>query len=177
MDRFFISGSAGTRIPYSREKQVKNGTVLPIELQPSYGAFGGVLQLYMVKEYPVSGTRYFFTGRMESSFENQYDEKQGNAFYTSLFWSKHLMFPWLKGDWTSILQLRSEIRGKDTTPLGVKESSGSYLFFLSPQLNSYIKEKWNVSVTLDIPLYQYFHGTQLATTTGISLTLARDFKL
>lgn len=177
IDRFFISGSAGARIPYTRDKLVKNGTVLPIELQPSYGAFGTVLQLYVVKEYPVSGTRYFFTGRMETSLENRYDEKQGNAFYTSLFWSKHLMFPWLRGDWTSILQLRSEVRGKDLTPLGLKASSGSYLFFLSPQLNSYIKEKWNVSVTLDIPLYQYFHGTQLATTTGVSLTLSRDFLL
>ncbi|HNZ68570.1 MAG: hypothetical protein WBK43_05480 [Prolixibacteraceae bacterium] len=177
IDRFFISGSAGARIPYTREKQVKNGTVLPIELQPSYGAFGGVLQLYVVKEYTETGTRYFFTGRMESSLENRYDERQGNALFTSLFWSKHLMFPWLKGDWTSIVQLRSEIRGKDRTPLGVKASSGSYLFFLSPQLNSYIREKWNVSVILDIPLYQYFHGTQLATRYGISVNLARDFSL
>lgn len=59
----------------------------------------------------------------------------------------------------------------------MKASSGSYLFFLSPQLNSYIREKWNVSVILDIPLYQYFHGTQLATRYGISVNLARDFSL
>ncbi len=87
------------------------------------------------------------------------------------------MLPWLKGDWTAILQIRNELRGKDKTATGWKTSSGSSILYLSPQINTYIREKWNVSVTLDFPVYQNFNGTQLASRFGASLNFARDFKL
>lgn len=175
--RFFVSASGGARIPLSRELQVRNGVVLPIEVQPAIGAWGSVFQLFLVKEIPVSGTRYFVTSRVETGGKNRDDYQQGKALYTSLFYSKHLMLPWLKGDWTAILQLRNEWRGKDHTAAGVKESSGGHILYLSPQINSFIIEKWNLSMTLDLPVYQYFNGTQMSSRCGVSLNLARDFSL
>jgi hypothetical protein len=175
--RFFISSSLGAKIPFSMHPISRDGVELPVEVQPTIGAFGTVLQLFMVKEEPVSGVRYFLTGRMEINSKNKQDYKLGTSVFTSLFFSKHLMFSWLKGDWTAILQLRNEIRSKDKTVNGWKESSGSTIFYLAPQINYTLKEKWNVSLMVDLPVYQYFNGIQLATKYGITLNLARDFNL
>jgi len=175
--RFFISSSLGAKIPLSANPIYRDGVQLPIEVQPSAGAFGTVIQLFLVKEKPVTGVRYFVTSRMELNARNNQDYKLGTSVFTSFFFSKHLMFSWLKGDWTTILQIRNEIRNKDKTVNGWKESSGSTIFYLSPQINYTIREKWNVSIFTDLPVYQYFNGTQLATKYGISLSFARDFKL
>jgi len=175
--RIFISSSLGAKIPFSREPVSRDGVELPVEVQPTIGAYGTVIQLFMVKEKPASGVRYFLTSRMEINSRNKQDYKLGTSVFTSFFFSKHLMFSWLKGDWTTILQLRNEIRNKDKTVNGWKESSGSTIFCFSPQINYTIKEKWNLSVMFDLPVYQYFNGIQLATKYGISLNLARDFNL
>jgi len=175
--RFFLSSSVGAKIPFSTKPISRGGVELPVEVQPTIGAFGGVFQLHLVKEKPSSGTRYFVTSRLESSLPNKQDYKSGTSVFTSVFYSKHLMFSWLKGDWTTIFQIRNEIRCRDKTATGWKESSGSSIFYFSPQINHFIREKWNVSVMFDIPLYQHFTGIQLGTKYGVSLNLARDFKL
>lgn len=175
--RFFISSSAGLKVPLSRDPISRNGVELPVEMQPTIGSYGAVFQLFVVKEKPESGTRYFLTGRLEMNDRNLQDYKLGTSVFTSLFLSKHLMLPWLRGDWTTILQLRNEIRGRDKTAGGWKESSGSTIFYISPQINYVIKEKWNISLMLDLPLYQNFRGTQLASNYGLSLNFARDFNL
>jgi hypothetical protein len=68
------------------------------------------------------------------------------------------MFPWLKSDWTTIIQLRNEIRTPDRIEGKVKPSSGSVLFFIVPQVNYVLLEKWYLSVMVDLPVYQYFVG-------------------
>jgi len=175
--RFFISSSLGAKIPFYTNPIYRDGVQLPIEVQPTVGAFGTVVQLFLVKEKPVNGIRYFVTGRMELNSRNNQDYKLGSSIFTSFFFSKHLMFSWLKGDWTTILQIRNEIRNKDKTVNGWKESSGSTIFYFAPQINYTIREKWNVSIMVDLPVYQNFNGTQLATKYGMSLNFARDFKL
>jgi hypothetical protein len=176
-NRFFISSSLGAKIPFSTKPISRDGVELPVEVQPTIGAFGTVVQLFLVKEKPATGTRYFLTGRMELNSRNNQEYKLGKSIFTSAFVSKHLMFSWLKGDWTTILQIRNEIRNKDKTANGWKESSGSTIFYLSPQINYFIKEKWNVSLMFDLPIYQYFNGIQLATKYGLSLNIARDFEI
>jgi len=175
--RLFISSSLGAKIPFSTKPISRDGVELPVEVQPTIGAFGMVIQSFLVKERPVTGARYFITSRVELNSKNNQEYKLGTSIFTSLFFSKHLMFSWLKGDWTTILQIRNETRAKDRNIAGWKESSGSSIFYFSPQLNHFIKEKWNISVMLDLPIYQYVRGTQLATKYGISLNIARDFKL
>jgi hypothetical protein len=176
-NRFFISSSLGAKIPFSTKPVIRNGVELPVELQPTIGAYGFVFRLFMVKEKPLTGSRYFATCRVDINSENKQEYKLGTSVFSSLYYSKHLMFPWLKGDWTVILQVRNEIRQKDRKTTGWIESTGSNIFYFSPQLNLFIKEKLNVSLMVDVPVYKYLNGTQLATKYGISLNLSRDFQL
>ena len=55
------------------------------------------------------------------------------------------------------------------------EESGGYSFFITPQLNYTIKERWNISALFDIPLYQYLHGVQLASSYAFSISITKDF--
>jgi len=175
--RFFISSSLGAKIPFSTKPVTRDGVELPVELQPSIGAFGLVFQIFMVKEKSLTGSRYFLTSRLDVNSENKQEYKLGASLFSSIYYSKHLMFPWLKGDWTIILQIRDEIRQKDRKTTGWIESTGSNILYFSPQLNLFIKEKLNVSLMVDVPVYKYLNGTQLATKYGISLNLSRDFRL
>ncbi len=173
--RFFISSSMGAKIPFATRPQSCDGVELPLDLQTTTGATGLVWQAFVVKEQPVSGTRWFLTERIEVNARNRNGYRQGSSAFTSFFYSKHLMFSWLKGDWTLIMQLRNELRGRDQTDDGWRESTGSTLVYLSPQINHFIKEQWNVSLVADIPVWQHFTGTQLAMKYGFSLNVSRDF--
>jgi len=171
--RIYFSVSPGIKIPCSRKLKIYNNVELPIEVQPTVGAYGYVLNLSFVKENSGKGMRYFATNRIEISNPNKNEYKLGTAIFTSIYISKHLMFSWVKRDWTAILQIRNEIRIPDKITGIQKESSGSNLFFLVPQINHVINEKWYLSSMIDIPVYQYFKGTQLAAGIGITTSLSR----
>jgi len=175
--RFYITGSAGVKIPISRELQWSRNVKLPVEVQPTMGAYGGVFGASLIKEYSATGMRYFVTNRVEINGSNKEDYKPGSSVYTSLYLSKHLMYSWLKGDWTAIVQLRNEIRAVDKINGQTKPSSGSTLFFIAPQLNYVLKEEWYLSGMVDIPVYQNFKGTQLGASPGFTLILSKTFIL
>jgi len=175
--RLYYSASAGVKIPASFNFQVADGVELPEEVQPSTGSYGLVFQSFLVKENSLRGLRYFLTNRLETDRANRKDFKLGTSFFTSVYISKHLMFQWLKGDWTTISQIRNEIRFKNRRESDPVEASGGVIFFLSPQINYSIKETWNISVMGDLPVYQYLNGIQLGTKFGITFGLARDFHL
>jgi hypothetical protein len=177
-NRFYITGSAGAKIPFSRELQwSENNVKLPVEVQPTIGAFGAVFGASFVKEQSGKGLRYFFTNRVETNAPNRENYRLGTSVYNSLYVSKHLMQPWLKDNWTAILQLRNEIRTPDKVEGKVKESSGSTLFFIAPQLNFVLKEEWYLSGMVDIPVYQHFKGTQLGAGVGFTFIVSRTFSL
>lgn len=175
--RIHLSMALGIKIPFSRNPQLVDYVELPVEVQPTLGAYGLVLNTAFVKESSGKGLRYFFTNRVETNFTNKNDYRLGTAIYSSAYISKHLMFSWVKGDWTAIMQLRSEIRLHDKISDHRKESSGSMLFFAVPQINWFIKEQWNLSAMMDIPVYQYFNGTQLGAGVGVTFSMARSFGL
>lgn len=172
--RIYFSASAGLKIPSSFNYQTADGVELPEEVQSSLGSYGMVLQSFLVKEHPLRGLRFFLTNRFETNRDNQKEFKLGNSYYTSLYISKHLMFQWLKGDWTTILQIRNEIRAKNTRYNEPIEASGGIVFFLSPQINYTIKETWNISLMGDLPVYQYLNGIQLGTRFGLTFGVSRD---
>jgi hypothetical protein len=173
--RFYITGAAGPKIPFSREYQYVNNIELPVEVQPTIGAYGMVISTSFVKENSATGMRFFLTNRMEINAPNKKDYKLGSSLYNSFYVSKHLMA--IKGDWTAIMQVRNEIRGTDRIGGDKKESSGSNLFYLAPQINYVLKEEWYISAMVDIPVYQYFNGTQLGASTGFTVILSKTFSL
>ena len=173
--RMFLSLAGGIKIPCRRNLQAVDHVQLPVEIQPSSGAFGAIMKISFVKEDSKRGIRYFLTNHTEINGRNRDGYKPGPSAFSSVFLSKHLMMRWVKGDWTLIFQVRNEIRGRDLIDRTEKESSGSLLFFLTPQLNYVLLEKWNLSVIFDFPLYQYFNGTQLGAGPGFSLSLSSTF--
>ncbi len=177
INRFFITGAAGPKVPFSRNYQLVNNIQLPVEVQPTIGAYGAVFSVSFVKEYSESGIRYFLINRLETNTTNKYNYKLGTSLYNSLYLSKHLMFSWLKGDWTAIVQLRNELRAPDKLADEIKASSGSTLFFVSPQINYVAKGDWYISGMVDLPVYQNFKGTQLAAGTGLTLIVSKTFIL
>lgn len=175
--RIYITGAAGPKIPSSRKLQWDNNVKLPIEVQPTTGALGAVFTSAFVKENSGAGMRYFFTNRVEMNAPNRENYKLGTSVYTSFYISRHLKATWLKDNWTAILQLRNEIRGTDKIDGEAKESSGSTLFFIAPQLNYVLKDNWYLSAMTDIPVYQKFNDTQLGAATGITFIISRTFRL
>lgn len=177
-ERIYITGAAGAKIPFSRELQWSPDHVkLPVEVQPTIGAYGGVISTSFVKESSGTGMRYFFTSRIEMNAPNREDYRLGTSLYNSFYVSKHLMQPWLRDNWTAILQVRNEIRTPDKVNGKVKESSGSTLFFISPQLNYVLKGDWYLSGMVDFPVYQDFKGTQLGAGVGFTFILSKTFSL
>lgn len=177
INRIYLSGAAGLKVPASRKFQEVDYVELPYQLQPSQGAFGLIFNSSFVKENSAQGMRYFVTNRVEINFANQKNYIPGASVFTALYVSKHLMYPWLKGDWTVILQLRNEIRLKDNDRGEINNSTGSCLFLAVPQINYVIDEKWNISAMVDLPVYQYFNGTQLGSGISFSAVLSRTFRL
>jgi hypothetical protein len=176
--RIYITGAIGAKIPFSRELQWSPDNVkLPVEVQPTLGAYGAVFSTSFVKESSGTGMRYFLTNRIEAHAPNKEDYNPGTSGYTSFYISKHLKQPWLKDNVTAILQIRNEIRGYDKIEGRKKESSGSILFFLAPQINYVWKEDWYFSAMTDIPVYQYFKGTQLGAGVGFTFIVSRTFRL
>ena len=121
--------------------------------------------------------RYFLTNRVEINAPNKEYYKLGTSVYSSFYVSKHLKAKWLKSKWTAIIQLRNEVRGIDKINGKNKESSGSTLFFVAPQLNYVLQDNWYLSTMIDIPIYQEFKGTQLGASSGITFIISRTFHL
>lgn len=175
--RVYITGAAGAKIPFSRSLQWDNNVKLPVEVQPTLGAYGGVFSASAVKENSGTGMRYFLTNRTEINTSNKDDYRPGTSVYTSFYISRHLKAPWLKDNWTAIVQIRNEIRTPDKINEITKESSGSTLFFVAPQLNYVLKNNWYLSAMVDIPVYQNFKGTQLGANPGITFIVSRTLRL
>jgi hypothetical protein len=175
--RFNINGFTGAKIPFSRELLWSDNVKLPMLVQPTSGAYGYVMGLSVVKENTSTGMRYFFSNRLDINSSNNDGYKMGTSVFTSLYISKNLMYPWLKGDWTAIFQVRNETRGIDRIHGEKKASSENTIFFIAPQLNYVTKHEWNISFMIDLPVYQYFKGVQMGGATGFTLVLSKAFFL
>lgn len=174
------------------------------DVQPSLGNFGFNSTLYVIKEDAFRALRFFLISKYEHNFwsiDGYFENRQfnfGNALNTSVFVSKHIHMPpalsWLTENWTAILQVRHEHKwqnqkrpdnflGYDDANEEIWEygdwetvkNSGSDVVFIVPQINYTFVKKWNLSVMVDIPLYQYYQGIQLASDYAFSVNLTRDF--
>lgn len=130
--RFYCSGSIGAKLPLTRELQRVDGVEVPHELQPSTHSFGYVVQVFVVKENSLRGLRYFLVARTENNYENKAGYKYGYYSSVSAYLSKHLMYNWIKGDWTTIIQVRNEFRSKDHIDDNIVKSTGGYSLIIVP---------------------------------------------
>lgn len=165
-----ITGVVGAKIPFNTKPLEVDGVQLPQTIHPSTGAYGGVAQLFLYKGYVKQGFRLFLLHRFETNTANAIKYRYGNSYVTSLFFSKSI-----NHYWTGILQVRNESRGKDVRENKTISASGGYTFFLSPQINYSIAQKWNISALTDFPIYRYYNGTQLSNKYAFSVNITRDF--
>jgi hypothetical protein len=199
--RFEITAKLGIKTPLRTSAQIiRQGNLIldkHVDVQSSLGNVGFVSQVFIIKEDPFNAMRYFFLINYEHnfvSFDGFFPMKQynfGNSLNTSVFVTKHLHMPsalsWLSENWTAIIQLRHEHKWKNQMRSSSFNGndwvygdwqttiySGSDVFFLSPQLNYTIAKSWNISVMVDIPLYQRYNGIQLATDYAFAVNISHD---
>jgi len=176
--KFEFSAAAGIKTPFTLESKSVDNVRLPFDLQPSTAAFGAVFQAYLIKQDSYHGMRYFLYHRTEINTTNRSGFHTGPMFIHALMISRHLI---RTSSWpvsgTVIVQLRNEIRGRNYIHDEVEPASGSNKLILSPQLNLAFHEKWNVSVMVDIPVYQNYQYIQLADQFGISVVLIKPVEL
>jgi len=177
--RFFISASLGAKVPFRSSFIIKDNAELPVDVQPSTGAYGMVAQMYLMKENSFKSYRMFSITRYEQNGENEKKYQFGSSFMQSFFYSKHLYlantpFP---ENWTAIIQARYEFRNMNKLCNELVTGTGGYAVFISPQLNYTIKEKWNVSVSGDFPVYQFLNNKQLGRGWAVLLNITSDFSV
>ncbi|PLX07511.1 MAG: hypothetical protein C0596_11310 [Marinilabiliales bacterium] len=173
-----VSVSAGAKLPFTTKPQIVDGVTLDIDLQPSTGNFGTIIQALFVKEVEGPSLRFIAIGRYEKNFnENQLGYKFGDAFVSSLYISKHLAnkYTEITKDITLILQIRHEYRMKNLRFGEEVYASGNNILFLAPQINYNYNMVWNFSLIYDVPVYRYYNGTQLGTSHSIAFSVTRDF--
>ncbi|MFP4664526.1 MAG: hypothetical protein ACLFM1_08865 [Bacteroidales bacterium] len=203
--RVEITGGLGAKIPMRNEEQRMETSTITIanhpDVQSCLGNYGAIAELYIIKEKPFTGLRYFLTTKYEHNFntlDGYFDLRQfnfGNSLNTSVFITKHIHMPpalsWLTENWTAIAQIRHEhkwqnqIRTQDYQGQGQLEyndwhkvkNSGSDVIFFCPQINYTFFQKLNISVLADIPLYQYYKGIQLASDYAFAVNLTWDLDL
>jgi hypothetical protein len=178
ISRFSISMGLGVNIPCSQTMQIVNGTQLPIDIQPSTGSYGGLWQTYIVKENSFKGSRYFYTNRIESFLPNKTNFTFGTSINQSIYYSKHFdKHNWKLNDWTLIIQLRNQIKTKNKRDDVEILASGGCSFWIVPQVNLFLKEKWNISTFFSVPIYQNLNDVQLGNSFSFGLNIIRDINL
>lgn len=170
-NQFEVTTGAGVQIPLRSKPQEKNGVVLPQDIQPASNAFGFTSSLFLYKGFIQKKTHLFFASQFLTVGKNNLNYKSGNAWINSFFISYNIKHPW-----SIIMQVRNELRGKDHRNEQLINASGSNLLYLSPQINYNIKQKLDVSVLFDVPVYRYYNGTQLAKQYNVAVIINRIFK-
>lgn len=152
--------------PYQLKNE--NGFLLPIDLQPSTGAYSYIGTLFLYKGFIEKHIRLFFTSRIELNQRNPIEYKFGDIFISAIFMSYSIA-----PEWTIIFQLRNEYRKKDENTNGLISYSGSNKFFFTPQINYSIKNKWDLSIIFNKPVYQYYNDLQLANAYTFAISISR----
>ena len=171
--QFEITPGIGFRFPPAFHAQIQNNVQLPQDVQPSSNAFAFVGSLFLYKGIIEKKINLFWINRVIiPTSGNEQKFQSGNAFISSFFFSYSVAL-----HWSLIAQVRNEYRARDIRNNLQVAASGSEQFYFSPQINYNIAQKWNISLLADIPVYQYYNGTQLAKIFSAALILNRTFDL
>ena len=173
----------GIRFPFTTRPQYIDGNMVNRDLQPSTNAFGVSEMIFFNKGFPAITLRIFSINRFDYNFraKNDYiqstDYKYGNILLNSVFISKKIMKYFF-----GILQIRNEWKTNDKDfqndePDHKVENSGFDLVTVSPQLSYSIVGKWNLTASVDIPVYKYYNGKQMTPAYSFAVSLTRDFDL
>lgn len=160
-----LDASVGIRYPFSQKSQRVNGIELPVEAQPSTGAFGGVMYIQAGKHY--NNLNIVLQQRYEFNTRNYNKYTFGDVHITALSVNREFN-PYLNG----LLLLRNEVRGSDKTANNARlASEGSHLVILAPQLGIRLYKNFQFSIFSDIPIYRRYFGEQISSRYALGMSL------
>jgi hypothetical protein len=168
-----LTAAAGVKYPFSGKPLVIEGVEIPVELQPSTGAWGFVGRIHL--NFPLgSGLPVLLLQhRFETNLPNYNNYTYGNAHHTAL--SVVLSLPM---GVETLWQLRNERRAADATPTAARlASQGSNVLFFSPTLSRPLPGGLHLSVFADLPLAKYYFGEQLSSKFAAGVSLSGQFPL
>jgi hypothetical protein len=156
----------GGKIPLNLKSQS-----LPQNIQSSTGAFGTVLLSYLHKGIKSENIHIILVNRVELNTTNDSTYHYGSNFINSFFITKNLF-----DNLTGMIELRSEIRLKDSKNGKINDDSGWSILIISPQIN-YSFGNFNLSLFYDLPTYKYYNGLQLTNSKNIGASLTWNTSL
>jgi len=150
----------GGRIPLNFDE-----VNLPQNIQSSTGAYGGILLSYLHKGFKSEGLHFILVNRAEFNAKNKTTYKYGSSFVNSFFITKNMI-----GKLTGILEIRSDVRLRDSKYGNNIYDSGWNIIILSPQLN-YSIGNFNFAAFFDFPVYKHYNGKQLTNKYSLGLAI------
>lgn len=169
--------SLGLRIPLGpTDQKGSDGTFIPTDLQPTTGTTAYLLNILLYKGFLSKHLRFFLDGRAEFNQLTKVSNvnyKYGNTLFVSFIGTYSFSEKWI-----FIAQFRNENRAKDIKyDVQTKEifSTGSKKLFFVPQVNYSPNKKNNILLFVDIPVYQYYNGKQLASKYAFGISYSRVF--
>ena len=169
---FSFTASGGARLPTGQYKQV-NGTVqLPRDVQPGSGAYSGILILYaQIKPFKNKDRSFLLNSRTDFNGVNSEGFQYGAANTNSLGYL-------IKIDkaFSLIAMVRNENKDCDYIHNKGMFSSSSFRFFASPGIALSLKNNLSFSLYGDVPVYQKYAGTQLASKYAFSFAVSKVFE-
>ncbi|MEL6589366.1 MAG: hypothetical protein AAFQ68_04770 [Bacteroidota bacterium] len=174
-----VSAGVGFKAPLGNAEQKDGGAILPRDLQPTTGAYELVQTLFVYKGF--GKLRTFASTRLELKGRSLDQYQFGHFFMLSGFGSYAF-----SERWVMIQQVRAEFRGRDSRPstgVGIplpegREQifpTGSQKLFWVPQLSFAFTPELQLSLLVELPLYQHYNDRQLGSNFASMLSLGYTF--
>ncbi len=170
---FSFTASGGARFPTGQYKQINGNVELPRDVQPGSGAYSGIFILYtQIKPFKNKDRSFLVNSRTDLNGANSEGFQYGSANTNSIGYL-------IKIDKTFslIAMVRNENKDCDYIHHKGMFSSSSCRFFVSPGLSLSLKNSLSFSLYGDVPVYQNYTGTQLASKYAFSFAVSKVFEL
>ncbi len=172
-NKFSLTTSLGVKVPTGAYQLSNSNVQLPRDVQPGTGACGGIFVLYaQIKPFNNKQNSFLINSRTDFNGANP----QGFQYGTSNINSIGTVFKVYK-ELSIIVMLRNENKDCDRIHNTSMFSSSSYRFFASPGISLNLKNELSFSLYGDLPIYQYYSGTQLASKYAFSFSVSKVFEL
>ena len=148
----------GLKLPTGSTKVTNDeGVAAERMLQPGTGSTDAVIGGYYSAPAVGQDASWFAQVLYQQAVSTKDEYKPGNQFQVNVGY--RLPFA---GDWQALLQLNGMVKGKDSGANAEPDVSGSRTLFLSPGLAYSITHDFQLYSFVQLPLYRFYNGVQLA---------------
>jgi len=175
IDNYFdLSFGLGIKIPFTREQQLSNNVVLPIDVQPSSNALGFISDLYLNYPLNYNDLQLMLFNRIDMNTDTDFiGTKYTNG--TRVATSINMLYG-ISDKFSSLYQLKHEFRAQDKRDNKLIDASGYNIFFISTQIIYLFDELIQTSLLFDYPLYENYNGVQLSIDYKVSFAMTYNLR-